>query len=56
MWIFELQATTTPPLMVNALSIIAICVSVLAIAVAVWFFIETKGLPWPKKKKPPSNP
>ena len=36
--------------MVNALAIVSISICVLAIAVAVWFFIETKGLPWPKKK------
>jgi hypothetical protein len=27
----------------------------LAIAVTIWFFIETKGLQWPKPKKKPKK-
>jgi len=42
--------------MVNALAIISICICILAITVAVWFFIETKQLPWPKKKPKKKTP
>jgi hypothetical protein len=42
--------------MVKVLAIVSICVCILAIAVSIWFFIETKGLPWPKKKPKKKTP
>jgi hypothetical protein len=47
--VFSKPPTLLPMVKILAIASIGICL--LAIAVSVWVFIETKGRPWPKKKK-----